>query len=117
MAGGIGEIIFVPVFGYMSKKLPYTASLLVASLLFAAGGSVYALASGGWMVILAKVILGCAFTSAVIVHTYIGEMGTRMDEMRSKRGKTPTKFALYIILSFIMNGGFVITFCKLLGEF
>ena len=113
MAGGIGEIGFLPVVGYMAANLPYSVSLLVAALLLAAGGAIYALASAGWIVILGKVVIGGAGSFLVLVHTYIGEMGTIMDRMRSKKRKRPMKFVLYIALSFILNGGYLVTFCEL----
>ena len=116
MAGGIGEIAFLPVIGYMAENIPYGVSQLVAGVMFTAGGTVYALASEGWMVMLGKALLGCAITSTVVVHTYIGEMGTRIDDMRSQEKKRPIKFALYIALSFILNGGYLVTFCKLFSE-
>ena len=112
MAGGIGEIAFLPVIGYMAGNLPHTISQLVAASLLTCGGSLYALASAGWMVILGRALIGCARASAVVVHTYIGEMGTRMDEMRSKEKKRPMKSALYIVVSFILNGGYSFAFCK-----
>ena len=130
MAGGIGEIGFLPVVGYMAANLPYSVSLLVAALLLAAGGAIcvsllvaalllaaggaiYAVASAGWIVILGKVVIGGAGSFLVLVHTYIGEMGTIMDRMRSKKRKRPMKFVLYIALSFILNGGYLVTFCEL----
>ena len=116
MAGGIGEIAFLPVIGYMAGSLQYTISLLVALSLLTFGGTIYALASDGWMVILGRALIGCARASAVVVHAYIGEMGTRMDEMRSKERKRPMKFALYIAFSFILNGGYSFAFCKLFWD-
>ena len=63
-----------------------------------------------------EILLGCGITSTVVVHTYIGEMGIRMDDVRRKERKTPIKNALYIALSFVLNGGYVVTFCKLFRE-
>lgn len=116
MAGGIGEVAFCPVSGYMAENLPYSISQLVASLLYVVGGTLYALASEGWMVILGRVVIGCGGTFTVLVHTYIGEMGTKMDRVRRKKGKRSVKFVLYIFLSFILNGGYVLTFCELFEE-
>ena len=44
------------------------------------------------------------------LHTYIGEMGSVMDQIREKKGKKPLKFTVYVAFSFIMNGGFVVAF-------
>ena len=60
MAGGIGEIAFLPVTGYMVGNLQYTISLLVAPSLCAAGRISYSLASEGWMAIFGRVLIGCA---------------------------------------------------------
>ena len=109
-------MMFLPVVGYMAGNLPYIISQLVAPSFLVAGGVFYALASAGWMMILGRVLIGCGRASAVVVHTYIGEMGTRMDEMRSKKKKRPMKFALYIVFSFILNGGYLVTFCKLFRD-
>ena len=46
------------------------------------------------------------------VHTYIGEIGSIMDDERKERGKKPLKHVLYIAFSFILNGGFVVAFGK-----
>ena len=113
MTKGIGELLFYPVIGYMAQNLPYSVSQLVAALLFAAGGAVYALASAGWVVMLGNFVLRCAISFAVLVHTYIGEMGTKLDRMRNKKRKRPMKFVLYIVFSFILNGGYLVTFCEL----
>jgi len=110
MAKGIGELLFYPVIGYMAQNLPYSVSQLVAALMFAVGGAIYALASAGWVVMLGNFVLGCGISCAVLVHTYIGEMGTKMDRMRSKKRKRPLKFVLYIVFSFILNGGYLVTF-------
>ena len=114
MAGGIGEFACLPVVGYMAENVPYSVSQLVAASLLAAGGAIYALASEGWMILLGKAVFGGAGSYLVIVHTYIGEMGTKMDRLRSKKRKRPMKFAVYIAFSFVMNGGYIVTFCELL---
>ena len=57
------------------------------------------------MVILARGVMGSAsmFVAAVL-HTYIGEMSTTMDEIRKKKGKGPMKQVLYIVVMFTTNG-------------
>ena len=55
--------------------------------------------------------VGAAFAD-VTASSYIGEMGTRMDEIRERRGKKPRKYALYVAYSFVMNCTFILTFGK-----
>ena len=71
----------------------------------------YALANKIWMVFLGLGArgTGAAFCSAII-HTYIGELGTQMDEIRKKQHKKPRKVFLYIAYSFLLNGGFIISY-------
>ena len=110
---GIGEFIFTPITGILSEKLPFTLSLITSNLLFIIGGVVYAVAVNISMVIAGRFFIGIGAAFAVTVHAYIGEMGTRLDEVRRKKGKKPVKHFLYIMYSFIANGGFVLTFGKL----
>ena len=51
-------------------------------------------------------------TTAAIMHTYIGEMGTKMDNIRKRHHKKHRKFMPYIVYSFIFNGGNLITYGK-----
>ena len=71
----------------------------------------YGLADKIWIVFLALSLRGAgtAFGSA-IVHTYIGEMGTQMDDIRKEQCKRPRKFVLYIAYSFFLNGGFFFSY-------
>ena len=71
----------------------------------------YGLADKIWMVFLGLGARGAgtAFASA-IVHTYIGEMGMQMDEIRKAKLKKPRKFILYIAYSFFLNGGFLFSY-------
>ena len=48
----------------------------------------------------------------ITIHTYMGEMGDVMDEIRKKQGKKPRKFLLYNIYSFTLTGAFIFPFCK-----
>ena len=111
MAGGIGEIVTIPFAGQLADKQPYSLLLLLSSFMFMIGGGVYALATNVWMAILGRFFTGCGGGGyAVALHSYIGEMGTRMDRVRKDNLKRPLKFVLYSALSFIMNGGFVVAF-------
>ena len=114
MARYLGELISVPVVGYMTENLPYIVSISFVGLFFAIGGLLYALTTDIWMMIVANIFIGFGFSSAVIVHTYIGEIGIKMDEGRTRKKQKPAKFGLYIAFSFILNGGYFVTFseCK-----
>ena len=114
-APSISEIALYPIIGVLAVRLPYIVLTLLFLSLFAIGGALYALAVGIWMALLGQGLMGAAagFCSAV-VHIYIGEMGTIMDEVREKQGKRPMKFAVYIAYSFINNGGYFMAYgnCK-----
>ena len=63
------------------------------------------------MAIVARLLLGIAFgISAIIIHSYAGEMSTRMDEIRGKQGKRPMKDVVYIFMSFNLSTAFVLSF-------
>ena len=88
MAKFLGELITVPVVGYMTENLPYIVSIILVGQFFATGGILYAMTTKIWMMITANVFIGFGFLSAVIVHAYIGEMGIKMDESRTRKKKT-----------------------------
>ena len=74
-------------------------------------GLVYALAVNVWMVFISRGLIGaCGGLAIPALHTYLGEMGSVMDDIRKKRGKEPRKFSVYIAFSFILNGGFLVAF-------
>lgn len=65
------------------------------------------------MVIVARLIIGLgAGYGALVVHSYLGEMSTRLDEIRQKEKKKPIKHIFYISFLFLMNGAFVLSFGK-----
>jgi len=101
--------------GIMVEKLPYIFTPIVASVIYIIGGIVYALATGGWMVIAGRFLSGFAVTMGAVLQTsYIGEMGTRVDEFRKKRKKgRQLRTTLYIMYAFVVNFGYIITFGKL----
>ena len=102
----IGEILGSLIAGLMTDKLPYILSLLWTSMLYSVGGVIYSLAANGSMVIAARFLHGLGNgIGNVIIHTYIGGMGTRMDELRRKKDKSPLKPRIYIAFSFLLNGG------------
>ena len=79
--------------------------------LAALGGGVYALAHNVWVAFVGQGLMGASVAfGASTAHTYIGEMGTVMDNIRKKQGKKPRKYLLYIAFSFILNGGFVLPY-------
>jgi len=115
MSFSAGEITGAPFAGFMVEKLPYIFTPVVASILYITGGIVYALATGSWMVIAGRFVCGFACTMGDVLQTsYIGEMGTRVDEFRKKRKKgRQLRTTLYIMYAFLVNFGFVITYGKL----
>ena len=65
------------------------------------------------MLFLAMVLRGMGIaTGPPIVHTYLGEMGKQMDEIRKRQQKKTRKFLLYIAYSLTLNGGTVIAFSE-----
>ena len=65
------------------------------------------------MVILARAIMGGAgLLLSIIMHTYIGEMGTKMDAMRGKNGKVPRKHAVYVAYLFGLSASYVLNIGK-----
>ena len=109
-AFGIGELAPTPLIGYLVDKLPYTSFLLIANVFNITGGVLYALAEEGWMVILARLLFGMSASFKVVMLAYIGEMGARIDKLQENEGKKPVKYIFYIILSFVLNGTYVVAF-------
>ena len=67
------------------------------------------------MVIVARFFFGSGSgIAAVVTLTYTGEMSTRMDEIRERKGKKPRKFVLYIIYSLEVTGSYVLSFSEFL---
>ena len=114
MAYSIGESFFSLVAGLMIERCPYIFIQVVAIVMHVLGGVVYALSTEVWMVIVARLVIGTAAgIGGLIVHTYTGEMSTRMDDIRRRQGKRPMKHVVYILFSFLLNGTFIFSF----GEF
>ena len=112
MSRYLGAMASLVLFGYMAEKLPYIISLIFGCLLFALGGAIYALSTEGWMLVLGYAMMGCGVGVTATIHTYIGEMGSKLDDLRRKRKKKPIKYIFYIMYSFFSNGGFFVVFCK-----
>lgn len=110
MSAPLMELITMPFIAAMVHKLPFTISMLFGLVLYAIGGALYALADNVWMVFIGYSLFGAGSTSAAAFHAYIGEMGSVMDAMRERQGKKKMKFVLYIALSFVQNGGFLMAF-------
>lgn len=107
------ETASVPLSMAIVHRLPYTVILYVALLTSALGGAVYALAGSVWMAFIGRALMGAGTQfCASSIHSYIGEMGTVMDDIRKRQGKKQLKFTLYIVLSFMLNGGLLIPYCK-----
>lgn len=112
-ASSIFEAGATPLTAITAYRLPFTFLLFIFVALAVVGGGIYALACNVWMAFVGRGLMGagCAFGAAA-VHTYIGEMGIVMDDIRKKKGKKPRKFILYIALSFTLNVGMLIPYGK-----
>ena len=100
----------LPLGTVMMDMAPYTVSTLVALIIYAVSGAVYATATDVWMVILARCLMGsAAFIILSIIYTYIGEVGTVMDRIREKKGKPPRKNLLYLLV--LLATTFEMLFC------
>lgn len=104
-------LAMAPLAGTLLHRLPYTVSIIGFSLLYVTGGIVYASVESVWMACIGYGLIGAgASLCSITVHTYLGEMGDVMDEIRKKQGKKPRKFLLYIAYSFVLTGGFILPF-------
>ena len=102
------EVATTPLAGALLHRLPYSFTITVFIMVYVAGGVVYGLARSLWVAFVGFGLFGMGSAlAAVTVHTYMGEMGTVMDEIRKKQGKKPRKYILYIAFSFVVNGGFL----------
>lgn len=111
MAYSLPETASMPLAGIMAVNVPYTITILFTCALYVIGGLFYGRANNVWMVIVGRGLIGGAAAFAdVIVNSYIGEMGIRMDEIRRRQGKKPLKYILYVAYSFTMNGTFILAF-------
>ena len=111
MAYSIPETASMIFAGLTAEKIPFTVTILFTCALYVAGGVFYGLATAVWMVVVGRGLMGVGAAFAdVTVSSYIGEMGTRMDEIRGRQGKPPRKYTLYIAYSFVMNCTFIVTF-------
>jgi MFS family permease len=113
MSYSLFGMVAAPVAGMLLHRLPFTITIISFSILLVTGGMVYALARSVWMAFVGYGLTGAGVSFGTItIHTYMGEMGDIMDEIRKKQGKKPRKFLLYNIYSFTLTGGFVLPFCK-----
>lgn len=111
MATPLFEAGSVPLAIPLVHRLPFTALMYIAVLTAAVGGAIYALAESILTVFIGRGLMGVASQfSASVIHSYIGEMGTVMDDIRKKQGKKPLKFTFFIVLSFMLNGGLLLPY-------
>jgi MFS family permease len=104
------EAVAAPLAGALLHRLPFSVTIVSFLTVFIVGGIVYALAESVWMAFPGFGLGAGASLCSITVHTYIGEMGDVLDEIRKKQGKGPRKFVLYIAYSFMLNGGFILPF-------
>ena len=109
MSQPIFEVATIPLTVAALHRLPFSFVLYIFAVLTALGGATYALANSVWIAFVGRGLIGSGVSfGASTLHTYLGEMGTVMDDIREKQGKNPRKYVLYIALSFTINGGTVI---------
>ena len=97
----------------MTQNAPYTIPFLMGSLSLVAAGTIHALATSTQMYFISRAFIGMGGGPGVsAVHTYIGETGSAMDKVRESQGKKPRKCFIYVIFSFILNGGYIVGFGK-----
>jgi predicted MFS family arabinose efflux permease len=109
ISSSVCETILIPVAAFILDILPFTAPLSLLMLMYAVGGALYASATEVWMAMLARGMMGGAgLFAASVLYSYIGEMGTIMDEIRKKKGKRPLKNVLYMAAMFALNGANVL---------
>ena len=108
------EMATIPLAGALLHRLPYSISIATFMIFYITGGIVYSQARSLWTAFVGFGIIGMGSSLCpVTVNTYMGEMGTVMDKIRKKQGKKPRKYFLYIVFSFVLNGGYL----PPLGEF
>ena len=111
MATPLFETGSVPLAIPLVHRLPFTILMYIAVLTAAMGGAMYALAGSILTVFIGRGLMGVASQfSASVIHSYIGEMGTVMDDIRRNQGKKQLKFTLFIVLSFMLNGGLLLPY-------
>ena len=109
--GPLLQALLTPITAIMSHHLPFSITIIFSLSLYILAGIVYGLAEEIWIVFLGLSLWGAGIAfGSTIVHTYIGEMGERMDKIRRRLLKTPRKLILYIAYSFALNGGFFISY-------
>ena len=107
-------MVSAPVAGTLLHRLPFTITIITFHVLLITGGIVYALAESVWVAFIGYGLTGAGVSfSSITIHTYLGQMGDVMDDIRKKQGKKPRKFLMYNIYSFIMTGGIILPFCKI----
>ena len=115
MASPLFQAGSVPLAIPLVHRLPFTILMYIALFTEAVGGATYALAGSILTAFIGRGLMGAGVQFCVsVVHSYIGEMGTVMDDIRKMEGKKQLKFTLFIVLSFIMNGGLLLPYGILL---
>ena len=107
----LSEFVAAVLYGTFINHLPATIIIISYTILYVAGGIVYALAEHVWMVLVGISLHGAATAFNVLtLLTYMGQMGEVMDDVRKKEGKRPLKFLMYCGVTLTFSGGFIIPF-------
>ena len=105
------ELAVVPFAALMTHRSPFSVAIFISFILMAIGGVIYAVAVNVWMIFIGRALFGAAIgICSPTVHTYMGEMGIVMDNLRKKNGKKPRKDTIYVAYSFMTNCGYFVAF-------
>ena len=111
-----GELVGSLVAGQLTKYVPYRYTIVLSVGMLVIGSLFYALATQGWMLIVARVLYGVNCGSGlVLIYTYLGEtsaeVSARQEEKsgtkRKKTGKT-LKDKLFLWYSVVLNSAYLI---------
>ena len=104
------QMATTPLAGALLHRLPFTISIISFMMLYITGGVVYGLARSVWMAFVGFGLIAAGSSiGPMTIHTYMGEVGTLMDDIRKKQGKRPIKPAIYVCFSFLLNGGYLLS--------
>ena len=101
--------------GYMTKYIPYRYTILLTALTLAVGLLLYALTVQGWMVLVARLLIGVhTGFDLVLVSTYLGETAMEVTAKREAAGGkrehsgATLKDRLFVWYSLVTNGSYLV---------
>lgn len=104
-------MVSIPIAIIMAERIPYIITILITLSAYIVSGVLYGEAISVWMVIVSRSLKGgCSAIVEILVLGYVGEMGTQMDVIRERQGKSPQKFVLYVAYSFAYNIAYILAY-------